>query len=291
MNKIRLGTAQFGQAYGIANSEGQPDRSQVRSILELAFKNQIDSLDTAIAYGDSERTLGSIGVGAFHVITKLPPVPETGVDDVSEWVDFQVSGSLSRLALGELDGLLLHRPGQLLSSAGPALYRALQAEVARGRVRRIGISVYDPAELDHLIPRFDLDIVQAPLNILDARLMRTGWMGRLQELGIALHVRSAFLQGLLLMQIRERPPYFDRWMALWDGWSSWLNAHELTPLQACLRYVLHMEGVEQVVLGVDSKAQLSEILTVAKEGPVPDGYQALQTQELELLNPSRWSAS
>lgn len=288
MNKIVLGTAQFGQVYGVANSGRLLDQAQVHAILDRAIGSQIDFLDTAVAYGNSEQILGLIGVERFQVISKLPPIPEMGVEDVPAWVDDQVTGSLQRLGLDRLYGLLLHRPAQLLSPIGAELYRALQKQVVLGRVRDIGVSIYDPSELDVLIPRFSINIVQAPLNILDGRLNRSGWIDRLQESGIALHVRSAFLQGLLLMPADQRPQYFDRWSPLWGRWSSWLKDHELTPLQACLRYVLHAPGIERVVLGVDSEAQLSEILAVANEGPVPDGYQALQIHEPKLLNPSLW---
>lgn len=288
MNKIALGTAQFGQVYGVANSGRLLDQAQVHAILDRAIGSQIDFLDTAVAYGNSEQILGLIGVERFQVISKLPPIPEIGVEDVPAWVDDQVTGSLQRLGLDCLYGLLLHRPAQLLSPIGAELYRVLQKQVVLGRVRNVGVSIYDPSELDVLIPRFSINIVQAPLNILDGRLNRSGWIDRLQESGIALHVRSAFLQGLLLMPAGQRPQYFDRWSPLWGKWSSWLKDHELTPLQACLRYVLHAPGIERVVLGVDSEAQLSEILAVASEGPVPDGYQALQAHDPKLLNPSLW---
>ena len=288
MNKIALGTAQFGQVYGVANSGRLLDQAQVHAILDRAIGSQIDFLDTAVAYGNSEQILGLIGVERFQVLSKLPPIPEVGVEDVPAWVDDQVTGSLQRLGLDRLYGLLLHRPAQLLSPIGAELYRALQKQVVLGRVFNIGVSIYDPSELDALIPRFRINIVQAPLNILDGRFNRSGWIERLQESGIALHVRSAFLQGLLLMPAGQRPQYFDRWSPLWGKWSSWLKDHELTPLQACLRYVLHAPGIERVVLGVDSEAQLSEILAVASEGPVPDGYQALQTHDPKLLNPSLW---
>ena len=58
MNRLALGTVQFGQNYGIANSTGQMSRSEVEKILELARLKGINTLDTAIAYGESENVLG-----------------------------------------------------------------------------------------------------------------------------------------------------------------------------------------------------------------------------------------
>ena len=59
-NKIILGTAQFGMNYGINNSMGVPEDKDVSSILDYAHKNGINTLDTAIAYGNSEERLGKL---------------------------------------------------------------------------------------------------------------------------------------------------------------------------------------------------------------------------------------
>ena len=73
--KLALGTVQFGVPYGVANSTGQVPESEGSSILSYARTLGIDTLDTAIAYGESERRLGSIGVAGWNVITKLPEIP------------------------------------------------------------------------------------------------------------------------------------------------------------------------------------------------------------------------
>lgn len=285
-SRLALGTVQFGLPYGIANSSGQICASEARGILLLAHASGIRFLDTAIAYGNSEEVLGEIGIADWFVSTKLSGVPGDVVD-VAAWVSQQIDDSLKRLAVTEVDSLLLHRPSQLLGDRGQDIYDALRRAKDSGYVRRIGISIYNPSELDALIPNFHFDIVQAPLNILDARLSRSGWMQGLSDRGTALHVRSVFLQGLLLMGRGQRPASFARWQHLWDDWEHWLSANDITPLQACLRYALTLPGIEQVVLGVDSVTQLRQILAAA-EGPLPAGYEMFQTEDELLLNPALW---
>ena len=51
--RLALGTAQFGLDYGISNTAGQVKPPEVDRILAEAKKHNIDTLDTAIAYGDS----------------------------------------------------------------------------------------------------------------------------------------------------------------------------------------------------------------------------------------------
>ena len=57
--KIIIGTAQFGLNYGIANKNGQVGEDKIESILNFAFKNGINTLDTAKIYGNSEIFIGN----------------------------------------------------------------------------------------------------------------------------------------------------------------------------------------------------------------------------------------
>ena len=211
-----MGSVQFGLAYGVANSDGQVSQLEVTSILTEAIAQGIDTVDTAIAYGESEHVLGNVGMDKWQVVSKLPAVPKDCLD-VEAWVEAQVAGSLQRLRVTCLYGLLLHRPEQLLEARGDRLHAALRALQARGVVRKIGVSVYEPAELDRLVPCMPFELVQVPFNLLDTRMVTSGWLARLQQSGCEVHARSIFLQGLLLMPASARPAKFDRWQALWQA--------------------------------------------------------------------------
>lgn len=285
--KLALGTVQFGLDYGIANKQGRVPFDEARAMLEHASSNGIDTLDTAIAYGDSEKRLGEIGVQSWNVVSKLPPVP-ADCGDVAKWAVSAVKGSLGRLGIRKLYGLLLHRPVELLGPGGAKLYDALDSLKREGLVEKTGVSVYDPSELNALCLAFHFDLVQAPFSVLDRRLIETGWLPRLGEQGTELHVRSIFLQGLLLMPRADRPRSFDRWSDLWDRYEDWLAGTGLTRLQACVRYALAFPEISKVVIGVDSLEQLRDIIRAA-EGPAPRVGDAFQTHEEDLLNPARWA--
>lgn len=265
--KLALGTVQFGLNYGVANTHGRVAEQEAKDVLALAKRAGIDTLDTAIAYGDSESVLGQLGVADWKVITKLPPMPDD-VSNVRAWVRQHVQASLLRLNSGRLYGLMLHRPMQLLESQGRDLFDALEAVKAEGLVEKIGVSVYDVAELAQLVDQYSLDLVQAPLNIWDRRLVDSGWADRLKATDVELHVRSAFLQGLLLMPPQDRPEKFSRWSQVWQAWDAWLFESECSPLQACLRYLYGLTSVDRVVVGVDTSAQLQQILSATQGGSV-----------------------
>jgi len=286
--KLAIGTVQFGLSYGIANEQGQVTEPEGQRILSRAHEQGIELLDTAIGYGESEVTLGMIGVGRFQVVTKLPPVPD-GAIDMPAWLDEQVVGSLSRLRLNSLYGLLLHRSEKLMGETGQQVADALQRLKSRGLVKKVGVSIYDPSELDYVTRALAVDLVQAPLNLVDRRLEASGWLSRLKEMGVEVHTRSAFLQGLLLMPRDKIPARFERWSHLWDAWARGLEELNVSPVAACLGYPLSHPEVDRVVVGVDSLSQLTELVQEASRDPIPENWDFMAMEDEQLLNPSRWS--
>lgn len=284
--KLALGTAQFGLSYGVANSRGQVSEREVREILITAAKAGLHVLDTAIAYGNSEVCLGSVGVNDWNIVTKLPALPHD-VSNVEQWVQQQILASLERLKVSTLEGVLLHRPADLLGDYRQPYLAALQSLKDMHLAKRIGVSIYSPVELDALWPIFQPDIVQTPLNVLDRRLIRSGWMQRLHDAGVHIHTRSAFLQGLLLMPASHRPRYFDRWNHLFCQWVEWCSTNNYSPSEAALAYALNQQCVEQVIVGVDSVGQLEELLAITQK-QVCEPPQDLFTEDVDLLNPSHW---
>lgn len=285
--RFALGAAQFGMNYGVANNLGKPTQGEVKDIIACAKFHGIDTIDTAISYGDSEKSLGEIGVDNWKIISKLPEALRDSVD-VSKEIWSMVDGSVRRLKVERLYGLLLHRPQELLEKNGDNIYRAMQEIKKEGLVQKIGISIYDPELLEDIMAHFDFDLVQAPFNPLDQRLISLGYASSLKSKGIELHVRSIFLQGLLLMQHEQRPAKFQRWSLLWGIWHKWLNDEELTPIQACLGFVKSFPDIDRVIVGVESKDQLIEILE-ASQLPAIRVPSNLQVDDLDLINPSNWA--
>ena len=284
--KLALGTVQFGLNYGIANKNGQVPYQEAKAILQQAQSSGIDTLDTAIIYGESENRLGEIGVQEWKVVSKLPSIPD-GCEDISQWMTLTVKDSLKKLGVNSLYGLLLHRPKQLLENNGESIFTALQKLKHKGLTKKTGVSIYDPQELHALCNHYNFDLVQAPFNILDHRMIDTGWIYRLAQMGTELHVRSVFLQGLLLMNENDRPAKFNKWLPVWSQYTKWLNKNRLTPLQACLRYVLSVPEISRVIVGVDSLQQLMEIL-ISATGPAPPISDLIKTDDPDLLNPANW---
>ena len=285
--RLALGTAQFGMPYGINNVVGQVSEEKAKSILKYAASVGISTIDTAIAYGESEKTLGNAGVTSFNIITKIPEIPEkTG--DVECWVKTAVSESLARLHVDSLDGVMLHRPGQLFGIYGEKIIRSLRNLKSDGIIKKLGVSVYSPDEFQSLFSLYDFDIIQCPFNLVDRRLVTSGWLEELKKKGVEIHTRSSFLQGLLLMRREEMPVKFHEWNPLWEVWLDWLQKNEASATEACISYNLSFPEIDQVIVGVDTKSQLEQIIT-GINGATITSFPDIGSNDIELINPANWS--
>jgi aryl-alcohol dehydrogenase-like predicted oxidoreductase len=283
--KLALGTVQLGLPYGINNTSGVPVNDEIKKIFTVANKAGIHVIDTAIAYGDAEEKIGRHSGGNFKIISKLPAFP--GEKYSSSWLDDTINASLQRLQTSKLHGLLLHRPSQLLGKDGSRLFEDLQNLKLDGKVDNIGISIYEPSELDSIGNIYELDIVQAPLSILDRRLVESRWLSKLSEAGIEVHARSVFLQGLLLVESSKRLQKFAPWNDILSKYDRWLENSGLTALQACIRFVLSFKEISNIVVGIDNAKHLEEIIAASKgDSPIiPDD---ISSNDIKLINPLSW---
>ena len=290
MSKIALGTAPFGLPYGISNTHRQVDRTEMDKNWQVARGANITLLDTAIAYGNSEENTGATESVGFDIVTKLPPLPGAETS-VTQWVQSQIKNSLAKLKRNSVYGLLLHNPADLLASNGDELLAALINLKRDGLIKKFGVSIYAPTELDSLysqIPSFRPDIVQTPLNVIDQSIASSGWLTRLSEMNVEIHIRSVFLQGLLLQQPNERSVGFSRWSSVFTQFDSWSNAQQMSPLAACLGHVLSYPEVSQVIIGVTSANELKQIIAASTSERVR-APQSLQVTDVDLIQPMNWT--
>ena len=195
--------------------------------------------------------------------------------------------SLEGLKQDRVYGVLMHNADDLLKTGSQQLFNQLEKFKQEKKIAKIGVSVYDHNQLKSILENYNIDLVQLPFNILDKRLIDSGMLSTLQKRGIEVHARSVFLQGLLLMSEQSRPKKFKRWDALWKIWSDWLGDNQITALEAATRYATSIPEISKVLVGVDTKEQLKEII-VASDGFLPSIPTELYTNDVNLLNPSNW---
>ncbi len=271
IGRLALGTAQFGLNYGINNTAGRPTDATVAEVLQTARAAGLNLLDTAAAYGDSETRLGTwlsqpaADSVPFQLVTKLAAGPAPQVRQ-------QLQESLGHLRQARLYGVMFHDFTAFRQQ--PAAWEALQEARAAGVVRRIGVSLYHPQEAEWLLAqKLDVDLVQVPFNVLDQRFGAV--LPALQQHGVEVHVRSAFLQGLLLREPTTLPGFFAP-LAPKIAQLHALATEANVPLPALLLlFAAFATGVSRAVVGVDTAANLRDNLAAA-------GY----LEQAELLRPA-----
>ncbi len=157
----------------------------------------------------------------------------------------------------------------------------------QGLVRKIGISVYSPDEVFDYFKDAAFDIVQAPFNLLDRRLIASGSLDFLKGRKVEVHVRSVFLQGLLLLDTQTKIEKFGKWRLLWEALDEWTSSDGISYLEACLAYVNAVQGIDYILVGVNKRENLEEILSACKKTDVV-APEYLQSEDLQLLNPVNW---
>ena len=293
--ELGIGTVQFGLDYGISNEGGRCSAEEVGRILDCAERRRIRLLDTAAAYGNSEQVLGEhlSRERNFRVVTKLGPV---GSDLQSQGMksrfDELYRGSRARLGEVPLYGLLLHHFEDLVGAQADVLWGAMQEVKARGEVEKIGVSIYSGDQIDYVLKRHEIDLIQLPLSILDQRLIESGHLQRLRESNIEIHARSVFLQGLLLMDPRKVPAYFEPIRPNLLAFRKAAAERGYSPLSAALAYVRGTAAVDSVVVGINFTAELIEIAEAWASAPDLDfESKCFAVSDPRFVNPANWPAS
>jgi aryl-alcohol dehydrogenase-like predicted oxidoreductase len=288
--KIGIGSAQFGMDYGISNRGGATPAVEVRRILEWADGAGVRIIDTAPLYGAAEEVLGRCLPDAhrFDIVTKTPSFGRTAENARAGELTAAFERSLARLGAREVYGLLVHHADDLLSPGGSRLFEAMLALKRDRKVRRIGASVYEPGQVDRLLERFAIDLIQVPVNILDQRLLAGGQLARLKGKGVEVHARSAFLQGVLLMEPGDLPAHFDRIKPLLRRYRDWMAERGLDPVGAAVGFVTGLPHVDAVIIGVNTLQQLAEVVARSKPPLDPEDFRGFAVADPAIINPTLW---
>lgn len=289
--KLGMGTVQFGLDYGISNASGRVPLEEVSRIVQVAADSGIGVLDTAAAYGVSEEVLGLALPHDHHlrIVTKTLPLGGSSITpEAVQKVSETFKSSLKRLKQEAVYGLLVHHAQDALAEQADMLWELLTDFKRQGLVQKIGVSVYTGEQIEHLRSR-PIDLVQLPLNVLDQRLLQGGHLDALKQRGVEIHVRSAFLQGLLLMPPSALPAHFDSVSAHLKAYHDALESRGLTPAGGALAFLKSQPAIDEIIVGVTSVGQLQE-LVAAFERPIPEDldFSAYAWSDEAVLDPSRW---
>jgi aryl-alcohol dehydrogenase-like predicted oxidoreductase len=289
---IGLGTVQFGLDYGVSNTAGRTLPVEVERLLEVASSNDIRVLDTAALYGASEEVLGAClrAEHGFDIVTKTAQFRHAVITkEDARHLGAVFSDSLRKLRQDKVYGLLVHHADDLLAEGGEYLMDSLLAFKSRGLVDKVGVSVYDGGQIEQILDRYAIDLVQLPVNVLDQRLLESGKLKQLKANGVEIHARSLFLQGLLLMPSEQIADYFAPLKQQLGDYHAFLKSQGLSLLQGALAFAASCKEIDEIILGVCSTAQLADIVENWRRLPSQTfDFARFACEDMRMINPALW---
>jgi aryl-alcohol dehydrogenase-like predicted oxidoreductase/RimJ/RimL family protein N-acetyltransferase len=282
LSKLSLGTAQLGMNYGINNVHGKIKINEAKNIVKYCKNLGIRSIDTAVLYGDAEKTLGKIGIQDFKITSKLPFINNKKLKSIESIV----KNSLKNLKIKKLECLLIHSSKNLERNTREIL-RKMKKLKSKGLVSKIGISITKFDDLLRIVNKYNFDVVQLPYNIIDRRIESKKIINLLKKKNIKVQIRSIFLQGLLFKQY---PKIIDT-VYINSNYSSrikkFLSKSKNNKLCYMLNFIYRNHFPFNYIFGIDSLNQLKDIAKIKINDNL--NFKYLKSNNQKLINPSLWN--
>ncbi|MDB9750918.1 aldo/keto reductase, partial [Candidatus Pelagibacter ubique] len=253
----------------------------IKNILKLAKNNNINKIDTAEDYLKDKKIFKNISK-TFKFSSKiLLDIKWTSL----EFCQMRLEKHLNNLNNKKIQTLLIHNEKILFSKNGKKIFKNLENLKNKKYFQKIGLSIYSTDCLDYIVSNFDINVVQCPYNILDKRILTSGWFDKLKNKKIETHIRSIFLQGLLVNQSVYKKQYFKKWQNKLSNWFVWLENNNISPVDYCLSDVMYND-FDNIVIGINSFDNLKEIINFKKIDVKK--LLNLKINDLKLIDPRRW---
>ena len=290
LDKIILGTAQIGRDYGLDSNEQSKSKSGIKKIFDIAKKNQINFFDTAPSYNDNQKIIKSFITSNTKIISKISKIPQNEINNKSiEKVDIEFEKSLEHLSVNSIDILLFHSALDITKPNSNKIIEWINQKKKQNKINKIGVSAYEKKEIDMAIDTGLIEVVQVPINILDQRLIKNDYLLKIKSKKIEVHARSIFLQGLLLIDIKNLPTYFDNFKYDLKSFSNKLNILKLSRLEACITFINNIKEIDRIILGVKSDKHLKQIIKIMKKIKNDFNFNEFSINNEKLLDPRKWN--
>ncbi len=284
LKKIVIGTANFSKNYGITKNHIK--NHDLKKIFIFCKKMGITFFDTAKLYGSSEKKIGIYKKNNLNIITKLPKIDKKNID---YFIKKNIEDTLFKVKEKKLYGVLLHNPQDLLSINGDQIYMKLLELKKKNIIKKIGISSYSTKEVDQIISKYNIDLLQIPFSIFDRRIIKNRWLRKIKSKKIEIHVRSIFLQGLLTQNPAKISKKFKKWSRHFLKWDSFCNDKKITKELGALKFVQMFKDINKIIIGIKGFKDLKnniENYSIKKKINFPNN---LSCYDKKLINPYNWN--
>jgi len=289
ISKLSMGTVQFGLDYGVANSIGKPTQKSVNDIVEYVYNNGVNCLDTAQAYGDSEKVLGESITNKenLFIISKLKS------NLFEENLQINIDISLKNLKIKKLYALLLH-DSELLYRWEDNHTSLVQNLISRNKIDYFGVSIYSDEDFNLALNNENIKIIQIPFNLFDQRAVHNNWLKLAKEKNKLIFIRSIFLQGLFFMDLDALEGNLIDARKYLEKLHQLKNSLNLSTVELAMSYVDNVADSSILLFGCDTLAQAKENIELYNRLPKLDketiGTIEYEFQDIQesITNPTLW---
>ncbi len=292
-----LGTVQFGMDYGIKNQK-KPSLEDAIKMLDYATQNGINTIDTAFAYGSAEDVVGeflkrkTINREKLFISSKFKPndLDDADENDYEKIIREHLETQLKRLHTDYLDAYMFHSSRYVFNEK---MLQALFNVRKEGKIKHCGVSVYYPDEAKACIGSPYTDFMQLPFSIFDQRMNEDGVFELSKKSKTTqIHSRSAFIQGLILMNEDEVPPFLNDAKPIIRKIDDLCKKYRVSRIALAINFVKSFDAITHLVFGVDNLEQLKENIKIF-ESDFPSEIIGEISKEFENINanivmPSLW---
>jgi aryl-alcohol dehydrogenase-like predicted oxidoreductase len=287
LSKLILGTVQMGLDYGINNKLGKISLEESHQVLLRAHVSGITTLDTAEAYGNAHKIIGEFHKSypnhRFNIVTKVPH----SIEENS--IEIKIKEYLEDLKVNCLDVLMFHSFESFINN--PNAIDILFDLKLKGYINHIGVSVYTNDQMEYLLNKDEISVVQLPFNLLDNYSFRGNLIEQLKIKGKIIHTRSAFLQGLFFKKTSDENKIVQKLQNELEILNEIVVQSNCSMEELALSYCLFQKNIDNVIIGVDSEDHLNTNIKASSYKIKEDTIQeinSIKTKDLNLLNPSLW---
>lgn len=289
LKKLGLGSGQLAldeaQPQG---GRGRPRAAEARDMLLIAARAGLGYFEVNGNSAASEAAIGGLMPRPIPFRISASTVrPDRGAD----FVEAEVRAQLQRLRMDSIDCLLAPSATELFGPQGLALWERMKALKDQGLCTRIGVSVYASDDPVGVAKRFKPDVIQAPASLLDQRLLNDGSLAAIAEMGIEVHLRSIFLNGLLFLPPDRAPTHLKSAASRISRARRLIAEGRSDPLQAALGFALSRPEASAVLVGVASASEMSAVIAAASNPPPDLDWDEMALDDPAALDSQQWAAA
>lgn len=257
VQRLVLGTAALGLAYGLPDAAGRRGAAaeEAGAVLAAAASAGIGAIDTAPAYGTAEDLVGMHAASGPAVWTKL------GAGDAAgSW-----TASLTRLRRTRIDLLQWHNWTAAVAHSDD-FRRTWDAAHQAPEIMALGATTYGIEDALAAVASGCFAVVQVEFNLLNQAVV-AAVAPHARAAGVRVAVRSVWLQGVLTA--RGDSPALAPDLRAARAAAITRAEHLGSDLPAlALRAALDHPGIDHVLIGSGSRAELASALVAAEAAPL-----------------------